>query len=165
MNESTIQALLKFETFTADGIKYLLIPCEDILRGRIRIDFELEQDGGIPTNLQPVSPPVPEVETPIPQSIYIPEAIQKIYPKTSKDKMAQDVADYLNVIAQAWHYRNLGFQTSLLKKAAASKPALNGVIFTAYGKEGDEYLKELVLHNMSYIKLYWEEHKDSSSGK
>ena len=76
--------------------------------------------------------------------------------------MAQDVSDYLSVIAKAWQYRNLGFQPSLLKKAAASKPVLNGVIFNAYGKEGDVILKELVLSNMGFIKQYWEEHKDSA---
>ena len=79
--------------------------------------------------------------------------------------MAQEVADYLKIIAECWGYRNLGFTPSLLKKAATHKPILNRLVLQVYGqKQGDDVLTGLVMANKGFIQKCWEE-QDSVGSK
>lgn len=160
MDEPTIKALMVLDTTVVEGQKVIQIPYEDLLRGKISI--RINQPQGQPVTLRTVEPPVTSIKV-VPHDkteavISIPTEIQKLYPLPMKGKMAQDVADYLGEIARCWEFKNLGFQPSLLKKAAKSKPALNRVIFQAYGKEGDSYLTALVKENMEFIHQYWKDH-------
>ena len=156
MDESTIKALMQLDTTVVEGRKVIVIPYEDLLRGNISIRINQPQG-----QLRAVEPPVAKVvlhdETSSNGVINIPPEIQKLYPLHMKAKMAQDVTDYLDVIAKVWEYKNLGFQPSLLKKAAKSKPALNGAVFQTYDKQGDQYLTALVNSNMAYIRQRWAE--------
>lgn len=152
MDEPTIKALLTLDITIVEGEKVLVIPYESLLRGNISVKINQPV---LPTNLKVVSPPVATsiVED---DPISIPIEIQTLYSENAREKMAQDVVDYLKAIAKAWEFRNAGFQPSILKKAAKSKPALNSVIFQMYGKEGDVYLTNLVTDNMTFIRKYWE---------
>lgn len=155
MDERTINALLTLDTTIVDGVKVILIPYEDILRGKVSIRINSEENvSGL--HIAEFPKTEKEAATP-PPPITIPTEIFKLYPDAKKDKMYQDVVDYLKVIAQCWEYKHFGFKQSLLKKAAAKKPALNGVIFSVYGKDGDPYLTQLVQDNIQYIKQLWEE--------
>lgn len=150
MDEQTIKVLMVFNPVEIDGVKCIPIPYEALLRGEILIKFvapKLLSPQEL-AGLSVVSPPKATV-------LEIPDEIQRIY--TDKSKMAQDVTDYLKEIARCWEYKTLSFQQSILKKAAKAKPALNGVIFQAYGKEGDVYLTELVKGNDAFIKQCWAE--------
>lgn len=146
MEECTIKALLELDIVTVDNRKVIQIPYEDILRGKYGIRINPTQSA-TDVGFKIVDSPS--------ESIVIPKEIQKTYPDNAKDKMAQDVVDYLKIIAKAWEFKTLGFQPSLLKKAAKEKPALNGVIFQVYGKEGDVYLEALVKSNFGFIQKCW----------
>ena len=155
MDEPTIKALMQLDTTVVEGRKVIVIPYEDLLRGNISIRINQSQG-----QLRAVEPLVSTTTTSAKTAnevINIPPEIQKLYPLHMKAKMAQDVTDYLDVIAKVWEYKNLGFQPSLLKKAAKSKPALNGAVFQTYGKQGDQYLTALVNSNMAYIHQRWAE--------
>lgn len=155
MDEPTIKALMQLDTTVVEGRKVIVIPYEDLLRGNISIRINQPQG-----QLRAVEPPVSTTTISAKTAnevINIPPEIQKLYPLHMKAKMAQDVTDYLDVIAKVWEYKNLGFQPSLLKKAAKSKPALNGAVFQTYDKQGDQYLTALVNSNMAYIRQRWAE--------
>lgn len=155
MDECTIKSLLTLEvTKTADGTKVLIIPYEDILRGKISV--RINDTIPSPTVVTPTQTPVKEKVAE--ESFRIAEEIQKLY--RDKNLMAQDVVDYLKTVASAWEYRGLGLKTSLLKKVAAKQPNLNSVIFKVYGKEGDAYLSRLIEDNMFYIKQCWAENEN-----
>lgn len=150
MDEQTIKVLMVFNPVEIDGVKYIPIPYESLLRGEILIKFVAPK---LPTPQELTG--LALANPPKSISISIPEEIQRIY--QDKDKMAQDVTDYLKEIARCWEYKNLSFQQSILKKAAKAKPALNGIVFAAYSKEGDAYLTELVKGNEAFIKQCWAE--------
>lgn len=155
MDECTIKSLLTLEvTKTANGTKVLLIPYEDILRGKISIRI----NDAIPSPTVVPPPATPVEEKAKEDSFRVAEEIQKLY--KDKNLMAQDVVDYLKTVASAWEYRGLGLKTSLLKKVAAKQPNLNSVIFKVYGKEGDTYLSRLIEDNMFYIKQCWAENEN-----
>lgn len=159
MEECTIKALMVLDTVTVDGVKVIQIPFEDILRGKIGIRINQPNLASAPVEVPPVlkvvEPPVrPSVQKEIVMTI--PTEIKQLY-QNQDDKMIQDVADYLKEVAKCWEYKNLGFQSSLLKKAAKAKPALNTIICRMYGKEGDQYLTELVTNNFDFIKQCWAE--------
>lgn len=154
MLESTIKALMVLDTITVDGVKIIQIPLEDVLRGKIDIRIVPQKTDSVEnsTGLHLVEAPTSSFS----QSITIPSEIKQLY-QHQEDKMAQDVVDYLKEISKCWEYKTLGFQQSLLKKAAKAKPALNTVICKAYGKGGDKYLTILVQDNFDYIKQCWAE--------
>lgn len=154
MEECTIKAILTLDTVVINGVKVIQIPFEDILRGKIaiRINQPKEDIKESPSVLKVVEPPV-QSSTP---NVIVPKEIKTLYPN-QEDKMAQDVVDYLKEISKCWEYKTLGFQTSILKKAAKAKPSLNTAVCKAYGKDGDQYLTVLVKENFDYIKQCWSE--------
>lgn len=162
MLESTINALLRMTIHTNEnGEKLLLIPLEKVLRGEVDIKINAPQNGRYVSTLSvedtnKESPFAGEKPIDTPDNsikIKVATEIQTLY----KDgvKLAQDVADYLEVVAQCWEYRNLEFKTTILKKVAAHRPNLNNAVFSAYGKEGDKYLTTLVKDNLHYIADCW----------
>lgn len=152
MNEETIQALLMLNTVTINDLKVIIIPYEDILRGKVSIC--MNEDNSVTTDKD--NHPIID-DTVQGSAIKIPAEIRKLYPPEKSDQLAQDVADYLRVVAKSWEFKNLAFKPTILKKAAAYKPVLNGVIFMAYGKDGDKYLTDLVTSNKAYIEECWKE--------
>lgn len=144
MRESTIQALLTYDLTVIEGVKCIVIPYEDILREKVSVSLQEEQ---------PESRAIEISKSEI--TISIPSEIKAMY--KDAEKMAQDVTDYLKIISKCWQYHEFKFQSSILKKAAAEKPALNTAIFTVYGKDGDKHLTTLVEQNLPFIQQCWNE--------
>lgn len=164
MDEYTIKALLELNLgpVVTEGKKVLLIPYEDVLRGKIRICYNKEEKKEEPATiaqLLTVPQPKAKLDT-IPlettDEVVIPVEIMKLYPTEAlKNTMVEDVTEYLKEIARCWEYHNLGFTQSLLKKAAKARPALNSVVLKAYGKDGDIHLTALVKANHKFIREHW----------
>lgn len=155
MDEYTIKALLTLEVRkNNDNTQIVTIPYEDVLRGKISIRLN-DTNSTTHTILSTTSELTTLTKENKEQSLFIIEPIQKLY--TDKDKMTQDVIDYLKIVANCWEYKKVGLKTSLLKKVASRQPSLNSIIFKVYGKEGDPYLSQLIQDNMFYIQQCWEE--------
>jgi len=154
MNEQTIQALLQWEVIQEGDKKYVKVPYEAFLRESVEVKAPAQNAyySTYPV-LNTAANTVEEPNLPI----AIPAEISKMY--NDQDKCLEEVVEYLNVMAKCWQFKNSAFQSSLLKKAAALKPALNTVVWKLYGKDGDKYLTKLVKDNIDFIKLCWE--KDS----
>jgi len=164
MDEYTIQALLEIDIDPVmwGKTKILPIPLERVLRGEISIKLNKEKIDIAPTLVTDSLKPVINVDLSSSDAdieINIPMEIMKLYPtETLKDTMIQDVSDYLKEVSKCWEYHNLGFTKALLKKAAKARPALNGNVFTVYGKEGDDILEAVVKQNLAYIRKCWSDY-------
>lgn len=161
MDELTIKALLELSInpISVGGKKILPIPYEAVLRGTIGIHLNNDNIAPKPEQVNPKTELDLSPTITVEDEIMIPTEIMKLYPsEILKETMVEDVTNYLKEVAKCWEYRNLGFAPSLLKKAARARPALNGKIFTAYGKDGDEILSGLVKTNMEFIKKCWNDY-------